>query len=72
MNIFTLRFLRCFNFFRDLESLSGVDDIDDCTRSSCFEIFQKCPGIAAICIRRIYTLCREIVEFLEIRIPTRG
>ena len=44
-------------------------DIDYCTGSSGLEIFQKGPSVAAVGIRGVYALGREVVELLEIGVP---
>ena len=65
----TLCFLRSLHLFFHCERLARVYDIDYRTWSSGLEIFQKGSSVAAVGIRGVYALGREVVELLEIGVP---
>lgn len=50
MDWLTLSFLRSFDLFFNLESFTRVDDVDNCTRSGCFEVFEECTCMTTISI----------------------
>ena len=67
----TLRFLSGLNIVFDLECFTRVDDINDRTRASRLEVFQEYSGMTPICVGRVYTFRREVVELLEVGVPSR-
>jgi hypothetical protein len=65
----TLHLLRRANLVLHLERLARMDNVDDCARSCCLKVLQECTCVAAVRIGRIYALCGEVVQFLEVRVP---
>jgi hypothetical protein len=59
--VLTLCFLRRFHFLFHGKRFSGVNDVDYCTRSCGFKIFQKCPSMTAVGVRGVYALGREVI-----------
>jgi len=46
-----------------------MDYIDDCARSSGFQVLEERPCVAAVSIRGVYALRGEVIQLLEIGIP---
>lgn len=66
----TLHLLRRPYLFLHFERLAGVNDVNDRAGSRCLEVLQECARVPAIRVGRVYALGREVIEFLEIRIPS--
>ena len=64
--------LGSFDGLLDLKSFTRMNDIDNCAGPRRFKVLQKRPSMPSVGIRRVYALCREVVQLFKVRVPVRS
>ena len=67
----TLRLLRRLHLLADLKGLPGVYDINDSARSRGLEVLKEDARMTTVCVGGVDALRREVVELLEVGVPSR-